>query len=79
VLYYAPNVTNDDVGGNKPGPIYPFVILPGPHGYSVQFLGQAEAEAVRKEYKTLLDRLCQINEEWCLTAAEAQSSTPHHH
>lgn len=81
VMYYAPNVTNDEVGGGKPGPgaKYPFVILHGPHGYSIQFLGQAESEAVRKEYKELLERLCEINKEWCLPVGEGQSSSTHHH
>ena len=79
VMYYAPNVTNDEVGGGKPAPgaKYPFVILHGPHGYSIQFLGQAETEAVRKEYKDLLERLCEINKDWCLP--EGQSSSAHHH
>jgi hypothetical protein len=79
VMYYAPNVTNDQVGGGKPGPgaKYPFVILHGPHGYSVQFLGQAESEAVRQEYEELLKRLCEINKEWCLP--EGQPARVHHH
>src|SRR6266481_2319851 len=34
VMYYAPNVSTEDVGGAKPGSSpYPFVIMPGPHGY----------------------------------------------
>lgn len=81
VMYYAPNVTNNEVGGGKPAPgaKYPFVILPGPHGYSIQFLGQAESEAVRKEYKELLEQLCEINKEWCLPAGGGQPSAVHHH
>lgn len=81
VMYYAPNVTNDEVGGGKPEPgaKYPFVILHGPHGYSIQFLGKAETEAVRKEYKELLERLCEINKDWCLPVAEGQSSSAHQH
>lgn len=81
VMYYAPNVTNGEVGGGKPAPgaMYPFVILPGPHGYSVQFLGQAESEAVRKEYKDLLEQLCEINKEWCLPASGTQPAPAHHH
>src|SRR5881409_3500808 len=44
VMYYAPNVSNQDIGGAqpKPGSLYPFVILHGPHGYSIQFLGVTE-------------------------------------
>lgn len=81
VMYYAPNVTNDEVGGGKPAPgaSYPFVILPGPHGYSIQFLGQVESDAVRKEYKDLLEKLCKLNKEWCLSAVvEGQSAHMHH-
>ncbi|KIC94248.1 hypothetical protein [Flavihumibacter solisilvae] len=80
VMYYAPNVTNAEVGGGKPGPgaMYPFVILHGPHGYSVQFLGKTETEAVRKEYKELLEQLCAINKAWCLPVADAPSSSAHH-
>lgn len=82
VMYYAPNVTNDEVGGGKPAPgaSYPFVILHGPHGYSIQFLGQVESDAVRKEYKELLEKLCKINKEWCLPdVVTGQSAHTHHH
>lgn len=27
VMYYAPNVSNQDIGGGKPGEMYPFLIL----------------------------------------------------
>ena len=33
VMYYAPDVSNEDIGGGKPGGMYPFVILHGHHGY----------------------------------------------
>ncbi|NML23821.1 hypothetical protein HHL16_23265 [Pseudoflavitalea sp. G-6-1-2] len=82
VMYYAPNVTNEEFGGGKPAPgaTYSFVILPGPHGYSIQFLGKTESEAVRKENKELLEQLCKINKEWCLPAVvEEQTSHAHHH
>jgi hypothetical protein len=81
VMYYAPNVTNQELGGGKPGPgaKYPFVILHGPHGYSVQFLGKTETEAVRKEYKDLLEQLCTINKAWCLPGGEGLSSSKHQH
>ena len=49
----------------------PFVILPGPHGYSVQLLGVPEA-AIRKEYKAMLTRLCPIKHLWCLPEDPSQ-------
>jgi hypothetical protein len=74
VMYYAPDVSNEDIGGAKPQPgsLYPFVILHGPHGYSIQFLGVTETAALTREYGEMLSRLCAINRLWCLPAAEGQ-------
>jgi len=73
VMYYAPNVSNEDIGG-KPDPSssYPFVILPGPHGFIVQILGQTEIKAITEGYGEMLDRLCNINEKWCLPPPKGQ-------
>jgi hypothetical protein len=48
------------------GGFYPFVIMPGPHGYFIQLLGLAERAAVNKEYEEMLARLCKIKDVWCL-------------
>src|SRR6266571_576753 len=81
IMHYAPNVSNEDVGGAIPKPeefrYYsehgrwpdspsPFVILHGPHGYFIQFLGVTERDAINKEYEEMLTRLCKIKEAWCL-------------
>ena len=81
VMHYAPNVSNEEVGGARPTAEQlsyfsqhgrwpdnpnPFVILHGPHGYMVQFLGVTERDAVNKEYAEMLGRLCKIKEAWCL-------------
>ena len=66
VMYYAPNVSNEDIGGGKPGSLFPFVIIPGPHGYMVQLLGLTERAAINKEYEEMLARLCKIKDVWCL-------------
>jgi hypothetical protein len=66
VMYYAPDVSQEDIGGGKPGGMYPFVILPGPHGYMIQLLGQTERAAINKEYEKMLARLCKIKKAWCL-------------
>lgn len=83
VMYYAPNVTNEDIGGAFPTPEemayfkqhgrwrgspHPFVILHGPHGYTVQFLGAAERDALTRAYEPMLARLCKIKDAWCLPA-----------
>jgi len=81
VMYYAPNVSNDEMGGAMPTPEqfayyiqhgrwpdtpYPFLILHGPHGYMVQFRGVEERDAITKQYEGMLSQLCKIKEVWCL-------------
>ena len=81
VMHYAPNVSNQEVGGAMPSAeefrYYsehgrwqesppPFVILHGPHGYFIQFLGVTERDAINKEYEGMLARVCKIKEAWCL-------------
>jgi hypothetical protein len=68
VMHYAPNVSNADIGGVKPGMgvPYPFVILEGPHGYTIQHFGKTETAAITKEYQDALASLCKIKRVWCL-------------
>jgi hypothetical protein len=81
VMYYAPNVSNEEMGGAMPTPEqfsyytqhgrwpdtpYPFLILHGPHGYMVQFRGVQERDAITEYYEGMLARLCKIKEAWCL-------------
>lgn len=80
IMHYAPNVTNLDAGGTKPSiNPYPFVILQGPHGYTIQHLGEKERAAIYKEYEEMLARLCEIKKEWCLPKSNGQDQTPVHH
>ena len=72
VMYYAPNVSNEDIGGGKLGGMYPFVIMPGPHGYFIQPIGLTERAAINKEYEEMLARLCKIKEVWCLPKEKGQ-------
>jgi hypothetical protein len=82
VMHYAPNVSNEDVGGAIPkaedlryfsehgrwqSSPNPFVILHGPHGYFIQFVGVAERTAINQESEEMLMRLCKIKDAWCLT------------
>ena len=72
VMHYAPNISNEDIGGGKPGGMDPFVIFHGPHGYTIQFLGLTERAAINKEYEEMLARLCKIKEAWCLPKPKGQ-------
>src|SRR5947209_7953452 len=45
VMYYAPDISNEDIGGGTLGGMDPFVILRGHHGYMIQALGLTERAA----------------------------------
>ena len=81
VMYYAPNVSNQEVGAATPTPEqlhyfaehgrwpdtpYPFLILHGPHGYMVHFRGVTERDAITSQYQGMLEQLCRIKAAWCL-------------
>jgi hypothetical protein len=66
VMYYAPDVSNEDIGGGQLGGMDPFLILHGHHGYIVQALGLTERATVNTEYQAMIDRLCGIQNVWCL-------------
>jgi hypothetical protein len=72
VMYYAPDVSNEDIGAGKLGGMYPFVILHGHHGYMIQLLGLTERAAINKEYEEMLARLCKIKDAWCLPKEKGQ-------
>jgi hypothetical protein len=66
IMYYAPDISNEDIGGGKPGGMEPFVILHGHHGYMIQPYGVTERAAINKEYAEMLAKLCGIKDAWCL-------------
>ncbi|MGQ0810378.1 MAG: hypothetical protein ACT4OO_04050 [Nitrospiraceae bacterium] len=72
VMYYAPDISNEDIGGGKLGGIGPFVIMPGHHGFMIQPRGQVETAALTKEYAEMLARLCKIKDLWCLPKSKGQ-------
>jgi hypothetical protein len=65
VMYYAPDITNEDIGGGELGGVGPFVIMPGHHGYMIQPRGEKETAAITKEYAGMLAKLCKIKTVWC--------------
>jgi hypothetical protein len=72
VMYYAPGVSNEDIGAGELGGMYPFVILHGHHGFMIQALGLTERAAMNKEYEAMLARLCHIKDVWCLPQEKGQ-------
>ena len=75
VMYYAPDVSNADIGGAPtPGGMDPFLILHGHHGYIVQALGVTERAAVTRQYQPMLDKLCSIQTLWCLPNTKGEQN-----
>lgn len=66
-MFYAPGVSNDQIGGKFQSE-HPFMLnqSPGPHGYIIQTVGQAEKEAINKEYAKMIARLCEVRDVYCL-------------
>lgn len=73
VMYYAPNLSNEEVGGVLPPGALPFVFEPGPHGYVVQMLGQTETQNIIKQESQLLGELCEFNKVLCLNGSAQHS------
>jgi hypothetical protein len=74
VMYFAPNVSNEEFAGKKPDidPL-PFIIHGGPHGFIVQHLGEKEAAEITRQYASMLERLCDLNSVWCLPASATRN------
>jgi hypothetical protein len=67
LMFYAPGVTMADIGGRRfADPAYPWVLVPGPHGFIIQAVGAAEKAAINAEHKALTDALCALKALWCL-------------
>lgn len=72
VMYYAPDVSDADIGAGKIAGMYPFVIFHDRHGYMIQPLGQLETAAVTQEYREMLARLCRIKDVWCVLPSKSE-------
>jgi hypothetical protein len=70
IMYYAPGVSNEDIGGGELGGVGPFIIMPGHHGYMIQPRGREETASITKEHAGMLARLCEIKDVWCLKKME---------
>jgi hypothetical protein len=69
VMYYAPNVADEEVGGMPCPPCvpYPFVFESGPHGYIIQRLGDNETAKIVADEADLVKQLCSYRSVLCLS------------
>ena len=69
-MFYAPGVTDADIGG-KPFSLYPFMLRmsPGRDDVIILLVGETEKAAILSESKDLLADLCSYRNYLCTTAA----------
>jgi hypothetical protein len=73
LMFYAPNVTNEDIGAvpnlSVPSTLrYPFIDKQGnaEQSYMIQLIGEAEKAKILADEKALLDELCAYRDVLCL-------------
>lgn len=78
-MYYAPNVTEAQVGGMPCPPCapYPFVFEPGPHGYLIQRLGDDESAKIVADEADLVKELCSYRSALCLPKQDSAQVRSH--
>ena len=64
-MFYAPYVTNADIGGDTHAGPQPFIIQAGKHGYMSQHAGPEEVSRIRASFASLVTKLCQFNSLLC--------------
>lgn len=78
LMFYAPNVTNQDIGAapdfkDPSSMVYPFLdehtASSGEENYIIQLLGEAEKAKILAAEKSLLDELCAYRDVLCLPTA----------
>jgi len=69
-MFYAPNLTDADIGGNGFSKQYPFMLRmsPGRDDYIIMLVGESEKEKILTDSKDLLEDLCSYRNFLCTTA-----------
>ena len=69
-MFYAPNVTDADIGG-RPGSGGPFMLSTGPHGLIFVGVGAAKKQEIVEQSHDLLAGLCSYSHVLCVPQAPA--------
>ncbi len=65
-MLFAPNLTEKDFGGGPVMSQYPYLINPGPMGYIILHVGEAEKARINRESQDLLKEACASRADLCL-------------
>jgi hypothetical protein len=70
LMFYAPNVTDADIGG-RPGNGGPFMLSTGPHGLIFVSVGKAKVQDILAQSHDMLAELCAYRSVLCVPTASA--------
>lgn len=65
-MFYAPNLTKNDIGGGPVMGRYPYLVNPGPHAYMIVNVGETEKAQINREERELLEEVCACRSDFCL-------------
>jgi len=71
-MFYAPNLTNKDIGGGPVMGQYPYLINPGPHAYIIVNVGETEKAQINREERDLLKEVCSYRSYFCIDEASTK-------
>lgn len=64
-MFYAPNLTKNDMGGGPVMGQYPYLVNAGPHAYMIVNVGETEKAQITQEEHELLIDLCAFRSYFC--------------
>jgi hypothetical protein len=71
-MFYAPNLTKEDIGGGPVMGRYPYLVNPGPHAYMIVNVGETEKAQINQEESDLLKEVCAYRSDFCLDGMSAK-------
>ena len=74
-MFYAPNLSSNDIGGGPVMGRYPYLINPGPHAYIIVNVGEAEKAQINQEESDLLREICAYRNDFCMDTASKKART----
>ena len=71
-MFYAPNLTKEDIGGGPVMGLYPYLVNPGPHAYMIVNVGETEKAQINQGESDLLKEVCAYRSDFCMDEMSAK-------
>jgi hypothetical protein len=73
-MFYAPNLTREDIGGGPVMGRYPYLVNPGPHAYMIVNVGETEKAQINSEESDLLKEVCTYRSDFCMDGSAKEQT-----